>query len=372
MGRHAIYIDLTEQIRSDISSFDDGWKLDAVRSYARRHGVSPSTVRKALAVLAEQGVIRSGEKGQYVRDRTTGWLNCPRRYPVVGLLSSVGLPLPQNDYVSRLLRSFISSVQTRRTPICLFPQIDLLAMRAVPGGVALGPSQIGCSAIAYLFGADEAHLKQWTDHGLVVMTLDYLSSTEGVDSVVVDCEDEAKQAVRHLAALGHKHIAFVGTAQIRNPRHWSDGVDPDVRRFSNEMLRVKQALGLDASTGYHELCGLDTLASDARLQQTLRKLLRLRPAPTAIVLFGLDLARQARALLQHWGIPCPASVSILGRGLEDEEGDITRLASDPVRIGNTAAMHILDRLSNFGCMATRLLFRSRLIEGSTSGPAPGP
>jgi hypothetical protein len=370
MGRNAVFTELAQKIQRDVASFEEGWALDPIRSYARQYGVSPTTVRKALAMLAEQGVIVPGQRGQYLRSDCAGWGRHFRKYPVVGLLACTGLPLPDEGYVSYLLRSFLASIQARRVPVCLLPDVRTLAMRLVPGGVTLGPTQIGCSAVVFLFGYHEQRLAELVRHGLVVMTLDHLSSTEGVDSVVVDCEDEAARAVQFLFDQGHRHIAFIGQTRARNPGHWVDGTDPDTLRFQVGVLTTKRRLGLDTSDNYHELCKVDNVSSDAPLRQTLQRLLRLRPAPTALILFDVTLAHQARTLLREWGIHCPSQVSILSRDECNSDGDITRLASDPIHMGNTAAQHLLNRLSNPSYMATRLLFRSTLIEGQTTARAP--
>jgi DNA-binding LacI/PurR family transcriptional regulator len=169
---------------------------------------------------------------------------------------------------------------------------------------------------------------------------------------------------------GHRHIAFIGQTRARNPGHWVDGTDPDTLRFQVGVLTTKRRLGLDTSDKYHELCKVDNLNSDAPLRQTLQRLLRLRPAPTALILFDVGLAHQARSLLREWGIHCPSQVSILSRDDCNSDGDITRLASDPIHMGNTAAQHLLNRLSNPAYMATRLLFRSTLIEGQTTARVP--
>lgn len=370
MGRHAVYIELAGRIQAEIAPFQNGWLLDPVRNYARHHGVSPSTVRKAFALLAAQGMIECRENGQYVRTHATGWRNHPRKYPVVGLLTSTGPQLSEDGYISRLLRSFSNGVHERGVPVCLFPNARYLAARPVAGGLALGPTQIGCSAVALLFGAEESRLAELVEHGLVVMALDCLSGTEGVDSVAVDCEDEAAQAVRHLADLGHRHIAFIGQGLIRHPNHWKDGTDPDVWRFHTGILAAKQALDLNTSPDYHAFCRRDSFGSDVTLRHTLQRLLRLQPPPTAFVLFDTDVALQTKALLQEWSIRCPAQVSIIARGMSDSAGGVTRLASDPLRIGSTAAAHIVQRLDNPHCAATRLLFRSTLVEGSTTAKAP--
>lgn len=366
MGRRAVHIELAAKIHSGIASFQDGWELDPIRSYARRYGVSPTTVRKALASLAKQGIIESRQKGRYVRTHATGWDSYPRTYPVVGLLACTGLPLMDDGYVSRLLRSFIGTIQVHKVPVCLLPDIRALAMRLVPGGVSLGPTQIGCSAVAFLFGAEEQRLAELVQHGLVVMTLDYLSSTEGVDSVVVDCQDEAQRVVRFLFDLGHRHIAFVGHAMGRNPGHWQGGIDPDTRRFAADVLVAKQTLGLDISPRYHEISTVDSLGSDAPLRQTLQRLLRVTPTPTAIITFSSGTAQQMREILHEWGIRCPSHMSIVTRTSSPCEDDFTKLVADPMRMGGTAAQHILDRLRNLSCMPTRLLFPSSLIEGGTT------
>jgi DNA-binding LacI/PurR family transcriptional regulator len=242
----------------------------------------------------------------------------------------------------------------------------------MPGAVAVGPPESRFSAVAFRSGGPDALLAELVEAGAVVVTLDYLADVEGVDSVAVDCDKEADAGIEFLGRLGHRYIGYLaprfGSSKLR---HWTDNIDPDCRRFSQAMLRAKQRMGLNGSPVYHVECDMDPANSDMAVWGAIDRLWRLKPRPTALICFDPRLAQQAKAVLQLRQVDCPADASIVVRDLlRTGEPPFTTLASDPRRMGTSAAEHVINRLTYPNVAPTRLLFASRLIEGATTAPAP--
>lgn len=372
VARPVVYRKVAEAIRLDTTPFSDGWELPSIRSLARQHDVSLNTVRRALAVLAGQGQIaRITSNRRYVRRRPGSGPGYCKPYPAVGLLSFFGVRLCGDDYPSLLLGSFLGTLRVQDIPVIILPLPDRIHLSPIPGGVSAGPPECRFSAVAFRSGAPEALLAELAGSGAVVMTLDYLSEVEGVDSVAVDCDAEADAVVAYLIELGHRRIGFLAPREAFRPGHWHDGIDPDCRRFSRAMLWAKQRRGLDGSDAYHLECDMDPVRSDTAVRSAVDRLWRRGPAPTALVCFDPRLAEQAMTMLRGRGLRCPSQVSIVVRDMVGSgKPKFTTLSSDPRRIGASAAEHLVNRLTNAAISPARLLFASRLVVGSTTGPPP--
>ena len=373
MSRPVVYQRIAERIRLDIAPYENAWEIPSVRSLARKHGVSLNTIRRALAILTEQGEIAlPGRNRRYVRHRAANETRYCKPYPAVGLLSFFTMHLAGEDYMSLLLGSFVSTLRNQGVPVSVLPPLGTIRLRPMPGGVAVGPPESRFSAVAFRSGGPDALLTELVEAGAVVVTLDYLADVEGVDSVAVDCDKEADAGIEFLCRLGHRYIGYLaprfGSSQLR---HWTDNIDPDCRRFGQAMLRAKQRMGLNGSPAYHVECDMDPANSDMAVWGAIDRLWRLKPRPTALVCFDPRLAQQAKATLRLRRMDCPSDASIVVRDLlRTGEPLFTTLASDPRRMGTSAAEHVINRLTHSNVAPARLLFGSRLIEGTTTGPAP--
>lgn len=117
---------------------------------------------------------------------------------------------------------------------------------------------------------------------------------DGFPGVVTDSADGARQIVQHLAALGHRSIAYLAGP----PDLWTDGV-----RWRGLSASAEQAgigivrLGPFSPTVDHGAAAADVgLASGA----------------TALVAFNDLLAIGVLRRLEHLGIPVPGRVSVVG------------------------------------------------------------
>jgi len=371
MPRPAVYKELAERIRTGLDPYEDSWEIPSVRSLARQYSTSVNTVLRALEVLTEQGqVLRRGVGRRYVRHRPAETASFCKPYPAVVLIAPVTIKLGSHDYLDLLLGGFVS-VLVRHVPVTISRLARNFSVRPIPGGVTVGPSTFRASAVALHSGAPNVLLAELVAGNAIVMTLDSLSSVEGVDCVAVDCEREAEVAAQYLHRLGHRHIGYIAERWYGPPPHWTERVDPDCKRFERALLAAKQRLGLNASDRYHVVCEIDPGQTEGPAQAVAARLWRLDPPPTAVICFNRIVAEQLRAVLARRGLRCPADVSILTRDFsKGEPGFFTTLASDPDRIGTSAAEHMVSRLTDRHVAPSHLLIRSALVEGRSTGPAP--
>ena len=163
--------------------------------------------------------------------------------------------------------------------------------------------------------------------------------------------------VRHLAALGHRQIAYVHSASM----------SPAALRLSG-YLEAMAELALQPAV--LELHGDYTEESGA---EAARRLLAERRLPTAVVT-GNDQAAMGLILaLARAGVSVPEQVSVTGfddsRFARLSAVDLTTVRQDPVRMGAAAVAAVLRRVLDPKARPREVVIPTRLVErGSTAVP----
>ena len=184
-------------------------------------------------------------------------------------------------------------------------------------------------------GADHSYLATERKHGTAIVFVDRPPRFLDADFVGSDGEDGARQAIAHLAAYGHRRIAFLGaklavaTAGERLAGYErglvENGIKPDER-----LVRT----------------GLSTLRGTEEVDAAVRELMQLDDPPTALFssidLFTVAAVDALRTLdLQHRVALVGFDDFPLANRLDP---GITVIAQDPWEIGDTAAELLFRRL----------------------------
>ncbi len=140
---------------------------------------------------------------------------------------------------------------------------------------------------------------QLTASGTPLVVVHNRGRDNGGNAIYHDDRYGSRELTRHLIALGHKRIAFVGNA--RGGRETEDRL----AGFLEEM----QVAGLDVPSDYIAYGPSGQLLSAAAAVQSL---LNLCPRPTALVCFNDMLAIGAMQTLQQSGCRVPADCSVVG------------------------------------------------------------
>ncbi|MFM1987897.1 MAG: transcriptional regulatory protein [Pseudomonadota bacterium] len=154
------------------------------------------------------------------------------------------------------------------------------------------------------------------------------------DALLIAHEQGVMQALAHLFALGHRHIAFLtGSESVYPARARLRGY----RRFFEE-----KGLPVDG-----RLVKSSSFAEEGTFIET-STLLGLAQPPTAIVLGGISMLAGAMRAIAARGLRVPQDVSLVGSG----DSELALLASPPISvvrwnlasIGSACALLLLDRL----------------------------
>ncbi|WP_428954586.1 LacI family DNA-binding transcriptional regulator [Streptomyces sp. cg35] len=181
-------------------------------------------------------------------------------------------------------------------------------------------------------------------------------SVSGVPSVVAPSEDGLRQAVAHLHALGHRHLALI----LGAPNSWSSEQRGHAVRYAAEQLELKVT-----EFGPHE----PKFHTGAQVAD-----LTLAAGATAIVAHNDLMALGVLARLAERGVRVPDDVSVVG-------ADDTLLATTAtpaltsVRIpldtlGERAVDLMLHRLDHPDSTPQHAALNSELIVRRSTGPAP--
>lgn len=159
------------------------------------------------------------------------------------------------------------------------------------------------------------------------------SRVEGRTSITVDNAGGARDVVRHLHSIGHKHIAF-----ISGPPHNADA-EQRRRGFRTET----RAAGTDAA----EVSGFFTEESGHVAGQ---QILALRPRPTAVFAANDSMAIGALSAFREAGLHVPQDIALVGfddipiaRFLTPA---LTTVHVDIAELGRRAVTHVVGALES--------------------------
>ena len=255
--------------------------MSASRAVNLQPGVSRETREAILKLAAEMGYVpnRSAQKLSGGRTRVIGLLAADLDNTFISALVSGAVRAASATGHEVLIYSLVGNDRRPTTNV-----LQLL-QQFTDGVIAVLPYQYG-----FVEGLAAARLP--------VITIDHHREHAEFPSIAADSYGGARGAMQHLAALGHRRIAFItgeeqlGSAQDRH-RAYDDAV---------AILRLERDPTLVLRGDYTARGG----------REAGKKLLKMKDRPTA-VFAGNDLsAIGAMSVLQSAGLRVPEDISIVG------------------------------------------------------------
>ena len=224
---------------------------------------------------------------------------------------------------------------------------------------------------------DVAHLKQAQDQGVPVVLLDRRLPGLGVDSVVVDNQAAAYDAVIHLLELGHRRIGLLASVSpleppqlVRHPDTEQLDITGPSRPSVDRVLGYLRAMRERGQPTPHTLTRWYSRAQPEDGDAQAAALLACSPRPTAVFAADNAAARVLFLAAKRFGRQIPDDLSIVGFDDLDwtsmVEPALTVVAQSPRTMGRIAAERLLARI-NGELQQTRdiVVPTEFLIRGST-------
>ncbi|HEY3265764.1 MAG TPA: GntR family transcriptional regulator [Armatimonadota bacterium] len=354
------YAILAARIRT--GAYLPGSRLPSERALSQEIGVHRSTLRRALARLADDGLLDCQPGRQpIVRDvpaapdgwRTVAFLmgNEPSFHAFNLVLRGCEPELRQAGHRLAYMDTWGPSLEISR-------QREHEAL----GGLLQHPVAgliIWCqdppTALPYV--------KRAVEHGIPVVAIDREIPGCPVDYVGVDNVLVARMAVEHLLELGHRRIAFAtGVDETTTP--------PLLREDGYRETMHRYGLGVDESLIYRLKSGLH----DGAAMELARRLKAARNRPTAIFAMNDILAWRLVAALRQCGLRIPEDVAVIGvDDIEDQSlhAPILSTIRQPLEAaGMYAARLLLQRIQTPTLPVRQTILQTNLIRrASTMGAA---
>jgi len=207
--------------------------------------------------------------------------------------------------------------------------------------------------------SDNQHIVKLAREGAPVVLIDRVAPNVRCDSVVVDNEGGAREAVDYLVANGHRSIALlrdesrIFTAQ---------------ERFAGYRNSLKaHGIGVDES-----LVAVSRSTVEHAIEATIRLFSR-RDRPTALFTVDSLMTQGALLALRSMGLALARDVSLVGFDDFDlatfTDPQITVIAQPIAEIGPQAAKLLIERLDGKKAAPRHIRFPTRLVvRGSVAAP----
>ena len=283
-----------------------GAALPSYREIASDLGVAYTSVKFAMDTLATQGIVRRQRAcGCYVNKELS---RTGRPLRKIGIICTGSRKyLFSSPYLTQIMQGIVGD------PFAC-PDLHIFSLRE-DGFVS--PAQIAEHAVdgVILLGVENDGLLRefltWETPGVVV---DYCTKNIPLDFVACDNRAAARQAVAHLAGLGHRRVAFVAGSPSKLLRRLGNrpAATPlkfessDMRERCDESLRALHAHGIQAESFILD-APLDwaTVAADE-----LHRRMRAAIPPTALLTDSNYAASPLINELARRGLRVPEDISV--------------------------------------------------------------
>lgn len=216
--------------------------------------------------------------------------------------------------------------------------------------------QVDGMVVAPASVTDTLHLARARQQGVPVVLLDRYLPQVDCDSVVIDNETAACEAVEHLLGLGHRRIGLLASINPTEQPHLIalDGTHrlgvTGARRPSVERVRgYLRALAMHGATSSRRLMRYSPSGDRARADAEAEKLMAGARPPTAVFAADNVATRSAFVAAKRLKLRIPEDVSIVGfddlEWTSMVEPPISVVAQSPLAMGRVAAERLFLRIS---------------------------
>lgn len=335
--------------------YSDGQLIPSERELASSQGLSRTTVRRAIELLVNEGVLyRVPGAGTYVG----------RLHESASEHATLGLILPSlaNPYFGELATA-IERESTRTGYQLLLGQSNLISRSEVPylARYAENTAVKGVITISSGHEIPGESYEQLARLGKPFLFVVRHAETVMADSVATDHVGGARELMQYLIGLGHRRIAYIGEPDVRLSRHYQG------------YLEALQAAGLPADPQLQVAAALGDFEQGG--EAGTRELLA-RGVPFTAIFAQIDIvAIGVLRALRAAGLRVPADVSLVGfdniPSAAHLDPPLTSVDHTVSEIGRLAVLLLQDRISGrYDGPTRRVIIQPRLVLRASSA-APG-
>ncbi|WP_330342311.1 LacI family DNA-binding transcriptional regulator [Streptomyces sp. NBC_00557] len=350
---------------------------------AREAGVSVATAGRALG---NYGRVRADLRArvQAAADRLGYSPNAVARSMRSGGTRSIGFVGADisNPYFATAMRGLCDVAREQGYEPILANSDDRLEVERAAVNVLLD-KQVEGIVVAPTSVTDVAHLKRAQELGVPIVLLDRPIGTLDADSVVIDNEAAAYEAVSHLLELGHRRVGLLACVDPEeSPELVARGgtgrlavlgaARPSIDRIRGYLAAVDD----HRATSSAELIQYTPLSDTAQAQRHAETLLKLEQPPTAVFATDNVTTQGLFMAARRCGLAIPGDLSLVGFDDLDwttlVDPPLTVVAQSPLAMGRAAAERLFERIKGDDRPAERLVLPTELIvRSSTAGHGQG-
>ncbi len=358
MDEQILYRQIYQRLKSDIASghFPPGSQLPTEAELMAQYGVSRVTVRNALALLQQEGlVVRIPAKGTFVR-RSDPVSTAPK------LIALLALDV-QLDFFGKIIRGAEQEAAVQGYKLLVRSTDNdaekerqcLLELQSHVAGFIIAPAT---------GNQNHAHYGQLLVNGVPFVFVDRYLPEFNVDRVTSDNVQGGYIATRHLLELGHRRIGVIVARKATSCTDRLHGYRQALEEFGVpfDPQLVGHVVG-KRRDGWDEYLHQGGVQAQA--------LLKLSDRPTALFAMNDLLAVGALRYLREKGIAVPDEVAVVGYdGMELADlvsPSLTTVEQQSLRMGAEAVRLLVRRIRDRELPAQHVVLPVNLrVRASTS------
>jgi LacI family transcriptional regulator len=369
MGKRAkrapIFEKILKKLQGEISSgvYPFGEFLPPERELADLLKINRQTLRKALHRLAEQGMLKlEPKRGHKVAYEKLRPIVMGKNKIAVIYYRPTSL-LQMDTYYGRIFSEIVLQVEQQRDWLTQLLSArrsieslhDIIKKENIKGFITLGVMKAEL-------------IKKLNKFEIPLVSLDFDTESLGIDSVVIDDFEGARQAINLLIQLGHTQIAYMG--------HARRGVQIEPEEEFSSTLRYKGYLAALKKAGISESYSSLTSTGIEGGIQAFALLKEKYPELTAALTFEDYMAVGVIRAAKSVALKIPEDFSVIGFGDNPHIQEISEKPISTIRAGNFCdiAKSSLDclfqRLENTSLPVVKKIIKTELIVRGTTAMCP--
>ncbi len=351
---------LVEQFRKQ--GYQQGTKLPGELALTKELGVSRTTIRQALSMLEEDGIIEKRHgSGTFFIGYTSRYPKTESKKGTIGLVNFYCMDYIYPEIVRGIEDTLFEKGYYLIPTNCYLDhekEIDAVLRLIDQGvqGLILEPSRN--------VQIDENHpmMKLIETRGIPTVSTHWGVSNTNISTVTIDDVHAGYRATRHLIELGHRRIAMV----------YKEDVQAGNDRFTGFKKAMHEASIHIEKNLVANYCSEDELSNFEQGYLLTRTL--LQDQPTAIFYFNDRTAQQGYGAIREAGLSIPKDISVVGFDNYHTSSilrpPLTTFEHPKYNLGKWAAQLLLDEIEHGkNSIPVNMIFQPRLLVRSSTAIA---